>query len=99
MPEGTSACAGRYPHCTWRDLCLAGTVTQNLADHVPVAWGWGEDVQALGSGGRGVCAAVSVRRAQAAKLRRGPAATSRLVSSTRPVWMAFGSTGCCSRKG
>src|SRR5215471_6044653 len=65
MPEGTSACAGRYPHCTWRNLCLAGTVTQNLADHVPVAWGWGEDVQALGSGGRGVWATASVRRAQA----------------------------------
>src|SRR5215831_1023529 len=49
----------------WRDLCLVGTVTQNLADHVPVAWGWGEDVQVLGSGGRGVWAAASVRRAQA----------------------------------
>src|SRR5215468_11347387 len=34
-----------------------------------------------------------------AKLRRGPAGTSRLLSSRRPVWTAFGSTGCCSRKG
>src|SRR5215472_17014518 len=59
------ACAARYPHRTWRDLCVAGAVTQNLADHVPVAWRWGEDVQALGSGERSVWAAASVRRAQA----------------------------------
>jgi hypothetical protein len=44
---------------------LDGTVTQNLADHLPVAWGRGEDVQALGSGERRVWAAASVRRAQA----------------------------------
>src|SRR5260221_325455 len=65
MTRPTPACAGRYPHRTWRDLCVAGTVTQNLADHIPVAWGWGEDVQALGSGERGVWAAASVRRTQA----------------------------------
>jgi len=38
-----------------------------------------------------------------AELRRkaagGPAGTSRLSSSRRPVWMASGSAGCCSPKG
>jgi hypothetical protein len=37
----------------WVRSCLAGTVTQNLADYRSVTWGRGEDVQALGSGGRG----------------------------------------------
>src|SRR3954451_20461729 len=59
------ACAGRYPHRSWRDLCLDGTVTPGLADHVPVAWGWGEDVQTLGSCERRGWSAASVRRAQA----------------------------------
>src|SRR5215208_1396967 len=54
------ACAGRYPHRSWRDLCLDGIVTQGLADHLPIAWGWGEDVQTLGSGERCVWAAASV---------------------------------------
>src|SRR5215213_4817093 len=31
-----------------------------LADHVPIAWSWGEDVQTLGSGERCVWAAASV---------------------------------------
>ena len=34
-----------------------------------------------------------------ARLRRGPAGTSRLSSSRRPVWTASGSTGCCRPKG
>jgi len=29
MPEGrTPACAGRYPHRSWRDLCLAGKLSR-----------------------------------------------------------------------
>ena len=53
MPEDTHpACAGRYPHRSWRDLCVAGTVTQNLADPFPDACGRADDGQALGSSER-----------------------------------------------
>src|SRR5215467_6276048 len=65
MPEDAPGPAQAAIRTALGAICLAGTVTQNLADHVAVAWGWGEDVQALGSGGRGVWAAASVRRAQA----------------------------------
>lgn len=65
----TPACAGRYPHCTWRDLCLAGSVTHSLADHVLVAWGRGEDIQTPGSGGE-----VSGLLRRFAELRRKAAA-------------------------
>src|SRR4029078_13417935 len=51
---------GRYPHRSWRDLCLDRTVTQDLADHVSIARGWGEDVQTLGSGKRRAWTAASV---------------------------------------
>src|SRR5256885_12324282 len=59
-----------FPYTTlfrssWRDLCLDGTVPQGLADHIPVAWGRGEDVQALSSGERRIWAAASVHGAQA----------------------------------
>ena len=57
--------AGCYPHRSWCDLCIAGTITQDLADHVPIAWGWGEDVQTRGSGERCVWAAASVCGTQA----------------------------------
>src|SRR5215831_17158100 len=82
----------------WRDLCLVGTVTQNLADHVPVAWGWEKMSKCSVPAGE-----VSGLLRRFAELRRKAAARtgrdSRLSSSRRSVWTAFESTGCCSRKG
>ena len=40
LNDAPPACAGRYPHRSWRDLCLDGTVPQGLADHLPLARGW-----------------------------------------------------------
>jgi hypothetical protein len=42
--------ADRYPNGSSRNLRFFGTEPVDLADHVPVAWGRGEDVEAFRSG-------------------------------------------------
>jgi hypothetical protein len=64
---------------------IAGTVTQSLADYLSVTWGAGMFKHSVprflgcyvGSPSSG------------ARLRRGPARTSRISSFRRPVWMVF----------
>src|SRR5713101_7863078 len=54
----------RYPHAVWRNFCVVGTESFELADNVAFAWQRREDVQAWRHGRRCCRLDAAVRRPQ-----------------------------------